>query len=375
MSQTTSEGAPDLTTAQLTELARIASGDDRLRLKAWRVETVHGGFGGAIGGTALFRIFLQPDPGQAFSLILKILYERAGENPQSPYYWKREYELYRAGILDMLPDDTFLPPRVIQTQDFGDSCWVWMADYTDGKRDWTLDDYAEIARRLGRMNGGLLGRELPRHDWLARNWHSAIAPALADAFDALPQSLENPLARITLPIEVRDEILAIWRDRRLFQDALLPLPQTLCHNDAFRRNILHSAQGPVLLDWALAGTGAIGEELVSLAAVSLYYSGFTQAYAEALDRQIFAGYIAGLREAGWRGAERLARIGYTCGMTLRGLAGVKQDINYLLDADEHQQLKTVHEIDSVEQIAAMFAEVRRFRLLTMAREARQLLSG
>ncbi len=373
--QSSGDGLPTLTTAKLAELAQLASGDPKLRLKSWRYETVHGGFGGAIGGTALYRIRIQPVAGQSLSLILKILYERAGETPLSPYYWKREYEIYRAGLLDDLPLDIFIAPQIVQQQDFGDRCWIWMADYDDSKESWSLDDYREIALRLGRMNGELLGRELPQHDWLARNWHSAIVPGLADAFETLPQSLEQPLARLTLPIEARDEIMAIWRDRQLFQDALLPLPQTLCHNDAFRRNILHSPQGLVLLDWALAGTGAIGEELVSLAAVSLYYSGFTQAYAEELDRNIFEGYVTGLREAGWRGDERLARIGYTCGMTLRGLAGVKQDINYLLDTDEHGQLKAVHEIDSLEEIAAMFAEVRRFRLLKMAREARQLLAA
>ena len=94
---------------------------------------------------------------------------------------------------------------------------------------------------------------------------------------------------------------AIWHDRHLFQDALAQLPQTLCHTDAFRRNILHRKDDVVLLDWALASLGAPGEELVCLVAVSLYYEGFSAEYADQLDRTVFAGYIAGLRQAGWTG--------------------------------------------------------------------------
>ncbi len=363
-----------LSTAQMAELALLAAGEACLAVVSWRYAAVHGGFGGAIGGTALYRFWIESEANPPITLILKILFQRPDETPNSPYYWKREYELYRTRLLDDLPANTFIAPQIVQLRDFGDSCWIWMADYADHKGNWTLDDYRETARRLGRMNGGMLGRDLPANDWLAQCWHSAIVPGLADAFAALPQNLEQPLARITLPFEARDEIMAIWRDRQLFRDALTQLPQTLCHNDAFRRNILHSDEGIVLLDWALAGRGGLGEELVSLVALALYYSGYSQDYAEQLDQAVFSAYLQGLREAGWRGDRRLARIGYTCGMTLRGLAGVKQDINLLLEPAQHQQLRTVHERDRLEDIAAFFADVRRFRLIKMAREARRLLA-
>lgn len=364
-----------LTTTQMAELARLAAGEARPAVISWRYAAVHGGFGGAIGGTALYRFWIESEANPPITLILKILFQRPGETPNSPYYWKREYEIYRTCLLEDLPANTFIAPQIVQLQDFGDSCWIWMADYADHKDNWTLDDYREVARQLGRMNGGMIGRDLPAQDWLAQDWHSAIVPALADAFAALPQNLEQPLARITLPFEARDEIMAIWRDRQLFSNALTQLPQTLCHNDAFRRNILYSDEGIVLLDWALAGRGGMGEELVSLTALALYYSGFTQDYAERLDQAVFSAYMQGLREAGWRGDRRLARIGYTCGMTLRGLAGVKQDINLLLDPAQHQHLRTVHNRDCLEDIAAFFADVRRFRLIKMAREARHLLAS
>ena len=128
-----------------------------------------------------------------------------------------------------------------------------------------------------------------------------------------------------------------------------------------------------MLDWALAGSGAIGEDLVSLVAVSLYYEGYRPDYAEELDALVFANYVEGLRQAGWTGEERLARIGYTCGMTLRGLAGVKQDIDQLTNDAAAEEARQIHQENDLTRIAHLFADVRRFRLLKMAREARSLL--
>ena len=177
-----------------------------------------------------------------------------------------------------------------------------------------------------------------------------------------------------LPYEALNEIAAIWNDRLLFVDALSQLPRALCHTDAFPRNILRRNDEVVLLDWALASIGGIGEELVCLVAVSLYYEGFTADYAEQLDKTVFAAYMEGLRQAGWVGDSKLARIGYTCGMVLRGLAGVKQDLELLEDQSHHELLFQTHCTTDLQDIARLFADVRRFRLLTMAREARRLLS-
>ena len=363
-----------ISSAYLTNLARVALSDDAVTVSAWDCKPVRGGFGGAIGGTALFRFKLTIDE-RTLSLILKILQRRSNETARSPYYWKREFEIYRAGLLAELPARSFDIPRVYHVDDLGDACWIWMEDIADSGGDWSLEDFADIAERLGRLNGAwLCGRALPRAAWLSNSWHSAIVPALADAFAQWERLLDHPLAQITLPLDANEEVLAIWRDREQFRLALAQLPATFCHYDAFRRNILRRGDQVFLIDWALAGLGGIGEDLVSLVAVSLYYDGFSQARATELDDIVFANYINGLREAGWQGDQRQARIGYTCGMTLRGLAGVKQDIKLLTDSSNHDQLKQNHHSDSIEDIAQFFADIRRFRLLKMAREARSLLA-
>lgn len=364
-----------LAVSSIRDLARSAVGDDKLEVASWNYEPVPGGFGSAVGGTALYRFEIRTASGETCSFILKILTARKGEDPRSPYYWKREYEVYRSGILASLPADSFSTPRIIDLQDFDDACWLWMEDIVDSKGDWTLADFHDIAERLGRFNGaGLSVEPLPEYEWLPSNWHSAIAPALAPTFDELDRLLESPLARTALPYDAKDEIAAIWNDRLLFQNALAQLPRALGHTDAFRRNILCRSDDIVLLDWALASIAALGEELVCLVAVSLYYDRFSAQYADRLDKAAFSGYIKGLRQAGWTGDSKLARIGYTCGMVLRGLAGVKQDLALLNDRASHELLFQTHRRTSLHEIARLFADVRRFRLLKMAREARGLLA-
>lgn len=365
-----------LSRSYVSQLTRLASGGETLEARSWTLEPVQGGFGSAIGGTALYRLRASSSANRRCSLILKVLYPRPDETEDSPYYWKREFELYRSGILADMPSESFVPPRVFAAEARADACWIWMEDIEDSKSAWELEDYADVAERLGRFNGAWLrGAPLPAAPWLARNWHAAIVPALADCFSQLNQLLQHPLARVSLPLETKDEIDAIWRDRKIFINAVCRLPRTFCHYDAFRRNILYRENDAVLLDWALAGIGAIGEDLVSLVAVSLYYEGYTAAYADELDQMVFASYIRGLRQAGWSGDERLARIAYTCGMTLRGLAGVKQDIIQLTNDVGQDELRLIHQAEDLERVALLFANVRRFRLLKMAREARSLLRG
>ncbi len=362
--------------ARLTEIARRALGDSSVQLRSWSREPVHGGFGGAKGGTAIYRFRGRTTCDRTWSVILKILYRRPGEDQRSPYYWKREYEVYRSGLLEDLPSDAFATPQIYALEDLGDCCWIWMEDIVNLKPSWTLDDYQRIAGRLGRLNGAYLrGRALPDYDWLSHDWHCAIVPALAESFHNLDLLLENPLVRRTLPLKAKARIQAIWRERATFIKALGALPKTLCHIDAFRRNILYRGQEVLLIDWAVAGHAALGEELVALVAVSAYHERFSHADARQLDRVVFAGYLGGLAQAGWRGDARLPRLGYTCAMVLRGLAGVKQDIDLMIDADCHQALLDNFGREGIDEVADYFAEVRRFRLLDMAAEARDLLKN
>jgi len=78
---------------------------------------------------------------------------------------------------------------------------------------------------------------------------------------------------------------------------------------------------PVLIDWALAGQGPIGEESACSVHASLWQFLVEPNAAEVLDKAVVAGYTAGLRDAGWDGPAESLRFGHSGSMGLRsGLA-------------------------------------------------------
>jgi hypothetical protein len=90
----------------------------------------------------------------------------------------------------------------------------------------------------------------------------------------------------------------------------------LCHGDAVRQNLFSRSvqdgqKQTVAIDWAMAGTDAIGAEIAILFGVSPRFFAVEVAQIAALEAIIFTGYLDGLRDAGWQADARLARFGYT----------------------------------------------------------------
>jgi len=137
------------------------------------------------------------------------------------------------------------------------------------------------------------------------------------------------LLRSTFPRPIADNVLQLWGRHETLLTVLAQLPQAFCHMDAYRPNLFirhDSTKGndqTVAIDWVFAGIGGLGEEIANLFAASLIWFEYDAVDASRLDQAIFAGYLDGLREAGWHGNPQLARLGYTAACALRwGLVGL-----------------------------------------------------
>lgn len=313
----------------LQPIVRRVVEDETAVVLDWSVRALDGGFSGStvqrVQGQAQTTTGLQ-----SWSLICKVISPQTGSaQPTAWDYWQREALVYQSGMLAELPVDLVAPRCFAITEQPGDELWLWLEDMGATEDDeWPLERYGLAARQFGQFNGAYLtGRPLPSESW----WGSPDVRqrlALAEAgIHELPHLRHHPLFAELLAGDRVERILHLWAERERLLAGLDRLPQTLCHRDAFRRNLMarqsaDSHDQTVLLDWAATGLGALGEELAPLFATTLSFVAVPLARIAELDTLIFAGYITGLREAGWQGDERLARFGFTAVAALKaGVAG------------------------------------------------------
>jgi hypothetical protein len=189
-------------------------------------------------------------------------------------------------------------------------------------------------------------------------------------------SLDHPLVRRWLPGDASDRLFRLWEERDLFLDALDRLPQTFCHLDLFRRNLFarETAEGDyqtVALDWANAGRGAIGAELVSLVLASVAFHEVNLAQAQALEEIVYEGYLEGLRDAGWQGDPRQARLGYVAASLRFRCGELDRVMALILDESQHSWAEKVFGCP-IEEVEDHWARVGRL-IDSLTDEARDLM--
>jgi hypothetical protein len=311
--------------ATLTPLVRIALNRETVEVMAWDYEQLHGGAG---SGNAIYRFTGQGrDRGQemSWSLILKTAYPEGDNTQLSAWnYYKREADAYQSGWLQNLPGG-LAAPRCFGVAEHPDgACWIWLEDVADDiGSHWPLEHYGVVARHAGQLNGAyLVERSLPSWPWLSSGWLRHNTESCAPALPLLRDSLDHPVVRRWLPGEAGDSFFRLWAERGVYFDAIDRLPQTLCHLDLFRRNLFarrtaDSGYESVAIDWAFAGRGAVGEEIVSLVLANFILFEVGLDKAQALEEIVFEGYLEGLRDVGWRGDPRQVRLGYAAAASLR----------------------------------------------------------
>lgn len=255
----------------------------------------------------------------------------ASDGPQDPTAWDwphREVRICASGLLDQLPGGLAAPRCLGEIRCADDTTWAWMTSVSAGALErWGLEHFALVARRLGRFNGAYLsGEPLPQAEWMSRGWTRKWTEAARDAIERFDQYIAQPLVAQAFPPAERHERERLFAARHRWFDVIDALPQTFSHLDAYPRNVFLRPRPPgevelSLVDWSFTGTAAVGEELVALVSSSFLFGESGDLTCDQLDQVVFPAYVAGLRDAGWHGNERLVRIAFTGSLAMRYLVG------------------------------------------------------
>jgi hypothetical protein len=299
-------------------------------------------------------------------------------------YHRREILAYEEGLLTDLPGGVSAPRCLGITKYANGICWLWLEDVQNSaSQAWSLTEYALVARHLGQFNGAYLtGQALPDAPWLSqkwlRGWLRFYDGASREVLELIQDEhfLEQPRLRSVFAHGFKDDVTRLWASYNTLFTALDKLPQTFCHLDAYRPNLflrqdLHGLDETVAIDWVFAGTAAVGEEIANLLAASLIWFEYDAAGVRSLDEAVFSGYLEGLREAGWQGDSRLARLGYTAACALRwGIVGLWW-MRSLGDVGKEAELES-HWNHPLPELISQWAKTTNY-LLGLADEAYQLL--
>ena len=201
----------------------------------------------------------------------------------SPFYWRREAELYASGLLAGGP---VRPPACRAFERADGSVALWLEDL-GAPEPWPLDDIADVAARLASLQAP---RVAP--PWLARGW--------------LRRYLELRAGRV-------DPALPVWQLRERILERIEAGPAVLVHNDCHPGNIFRPRGKPAVIDWAFCGLGVPGDDAGILAADFLFDGFFPVEQAELLIAHVWAAYSSALEPSLVREAE----FAYFAGNALR----------------------------------------------------------
>jgi hypothetical protein len=173
------------------------------------------------------------------------------------------------------------------------------------------------------VNGAfLVGYPLPSWPWLGTKSHlHQLIQILLPTPDLIGEAIPFWRQQGEFANHVMDRFVDLYERHQSLLALVDRLPLTLCHGDAFQRNLLVRASTDVssqvvAIDWSQAGLSVPGADAGHLISLGALFSHITPNQMSWLDHIIFPAYVQGLRDVGWQGDKRLIRLGYAASTVL-----------------------------------------------------------
>jgi hypothetical protein len=232
----------------------------------------------------------------------------SSDEPRHWNYWRREALVYESALPERLGIGA---PRLLGVDESAEGDVELRLEYVEGRHgaELTVDDLEAAARVLGRAQGRA---DRPDEPWLSRGFLRDYSGSRPVDWALLEDDAAwaRPLMRDHFDRSLRTRLVQLHRARGRLLEAMEGLPRTVCHLDVWPNNLIRRSDGEVvLLDWAFAGDGALGEDIGNLIPDSVFDLHVPHQRLDELDERLTEAYLAGLREAGWSGETRLVRLG------------------------------------------------------------------
>ena len=233
----------------------------------------------------------------------------ASMDPAHWNYWRREADAYQSESLRDGLRVAGLDIAAAEIDETAAGVVLWLEDVVGtAGTDFSLDDHAALATALGRWQAqGPL-----TETWASRRFLREYSGSRRARYELVDDDAawEQPLIAKCWPAGLRDGWRRLLANRETLLIIMESRPRTRSHLDVWVSNEIRRPTGPiVLVDWAFAGDGAVGEDLgnhIPDAVFDLFWP--AERIAE-LDDACFDAYLRGLHEAGWRGADHDVRLG------------------------------------------------------------------
>ncbi|MCX4561985.1 aminoglycoside phosphotransferase [Streptomyces phaeochromogenes] len=239
----------------------------------------------------------------------------ASEDPRHWNFWRREAHVYEEGVARVWQPWGITAPDLLASVERPDGdVALWLEDVRDGEpaTAWPVARHARHAERLGAAHGRALadGVVLDR-PWLSRRFLRDYTSGQTVGLELLDDDTawQQPLVRDHFPDGLRERMVRLHDEREWFLRTMESLPRVFSHLDQWPANLVSHQGESVLLDWAFAGDGALGEDIGNYIPDTVFDLFLPAARLPELATAMYEAYVRGLRAGGWQGDERLVRLG------------------------------------------------------------------